>query len=84
MLRITPLTSPLRSTPTPEASCTENFTIKLDENLYYLDGAYINSIVLVDFDNIVFKEFQFPKYNTESSESEINAPVVTWNCTRLH
>lgn len=67
-------------TPTPAGSCTENFTMKVDEGLYYSVGNFVSSLFFIDFDHAELEELQFPRYHFELADEEFRAPLVSWRC----
>jgi hypothetical protein len=73
----------MEETPTTEGSCTDHMVNKVDENLYYWDDNFVRSLVLVDFEHVVLREFQFPKYYLERSGGEFSGTIVSWECRRI-
>jgi len=73
----------MEETPTAEEICTDSFVKKVDDNLYYWIDNFARSLVFVDFEHAVLREFQFPKHYLEKGGEAFLAPIVSWECERI-
>lgn len=54
----------------------------VSDKLFYWNSGYVDAIVFVDFENLIFKEMQSPAYALGRAKDLIDATLIVWTCQR--